>query len=128
MNLRDYIIKNLELKKICQTDFYGVGKKIYFKFEDSIINHDNIESILDKISDGVNTSDFTKYKSVIVIGKTDELFKSKELLYFDNKNCFVVFYLINEKNNTIYYNDSWIFALGLNYRKYIKKLNKLIKL
>ena len=105
-----------------------MGKKIYFKFEDSIINHDNIESILDKISDGINTSDFTKYKSVIVIGKTDELFKSKELLYFDNKNCFVVFYLINEQNNTIYYNDSWIFALGLNYRKYIKKLNKVIKL
>ena len=128
MNLRDYIIKKLELKKLCQTDFYGVGKKIYFKFEDSIINHDNIDSILDKISDCVNTSDFTKYKSIIVIGKTDELFKSKELLYFDNKNSFVVFYLINEENNTIYYNDFWIFALGLNYRKYIKKLNKVIKL
>ena len=128
MNLRDYIIKKLELKKLCQTGFYGVGKKIYFKFEGSIINHDNIDSILDKISDCVNTSDFTKYKSIIVIGKTDELFKSKELLYFDNKNSFVVFYLINEENNTIYYNDFWIFALGLNYRKYIKKLNKVIKL
>lgn len=128
MNLIDCIIKNLELKKISQTDFYGSGKKIYFKFEDSIINHDNIDSILDKISDGVNTSNFTKYKSIIVIGKTDELFKSKELLYFDNKNSFVVFYLINEENNAIYYNDSWIFPLGLNYREYIKKLNKVIKL
>lgn len=128
MDLKDFVIKNLKLKKICQTEYYGVNKRIYFKFEDSIINHDCIDNILDEITGEVNTSDFTKYKSVIVIGKTDQSFKSKELLYFDNKSCFVVFYLINEKNNMIFYNDSWIFTLGLNYRKYIRKLNKLIKL
>ena len=38
----------------------------------------------------------------------------------------VVFYLINEEVNKIYMNDSWVFTLGLNYKKYIRKINEIM--
>ena len=48
-----------------------------------------------------------------------EKFKKVDLLYFNNVNTFVVFYLINEEANEVYMNNSWISALGLNYKKYL---------
>ena len=40
-------------------------------------------------------------------------------------NTFVVFYLINEEANEVYMNDSWISALGLNYKKYVRKIDEI---
>ena len=56
-----------------------------------------------------------------MVGKTKEKFKKVDLLYFNNVNTFVVFYLINEETNEVYMNDSWISALGLNYKKYVRR-------
>ena len=53
-------------------------------------------------------------------------FKKVDLLYFNNVNTFVVFYLINEETNEVYMNDSWISALGLNYKKYVRKINEIL--
>lgn len=69
---------------------------------------------------------FTEWKTLIVVGKTTDVYKKEELLYFNNVNTFVVFYLINEELNKIFMNDSRIFAIGLNYRKYIKRLNGIL--
>lgn len=69
---------------------------------------------------------FTEWKTLIVVGKTTDVYKKEELLYFNNVNTFVVFYLINEELNKIFMNDSWIFTIGLNYRKYIKRLNGIL--
>ena len=55
-----------------------------------------------------------------------EEYKKEELLYFNNVNMIVVFYLINEEVNKIYMNDSWVFTLGLNYKKYIRKINEIM--
>ena len=60
------------------------------------------------------------------VGKTKEEYKKEELLYFNNVNMIVVFYLINEEVNKIYMNDSWVFTLGLNYKKYIRKINEIM--
>lgn len=73
-----------------------------------------------------NNSMFTEWKTLIVVGKTTDVYKKEELLYFNNVNTFVVFYLINEELNKIFMNDSWIFTIGLNYRKYIKRLNGIL--
>lgn len=73
-----------------------------------------------------NNSMFTEWKTLIVVGKTTDVYKKEELLYFNNVNTFVVFYLINEELNKIFMNDSRIFAIGLNYRKYIKRLNGIL--
>lgn len=73
-----------------------------------------------------NNSMFTEWKTLIVVGKTTDVYKKEELIYFNNVNTFVVFYLINEELNKIFMNDSRIFAIGLNYRKYIKRLNGIL--
>ena len=73
-----------------------------------------------------NNSMFTEWKTLIVVGKTTDVYKKEELIYFNNVNTFVVFYLINEELNKIFMNDSWIFTIGLNYRKYIKRLNGIL--
>lgn len=69
---------------------------------------------------------FTEWKTLIVVGKTTDVYKKEELIYFNNVNTFVVFYLINEELNKIFMNDSRICAIGLNYRKYIKRLNGIL--
>lgn len=58
-------------------------------------------------------------------GKNGKI-KKVDFLYFNNVNAFVVFYLINEETNEIYMNDSWISALGLNYKKYARKINEIL--
>lgn len=61
-----------------------------------------------------------------MVGKTKEKFKKVDLLYFNNVNTFVVFYLINEETNEIYMDDSWISAIGLNYKKYVRKIGGIL--
>lgn len=61
-----------------------------------------------------------------MVGKTKDKFNKRELLYFNNVNTYVVFYLIEEETNNVYMNDSWISSLGLNYKKYIKKINEIL--
>ena len=63
---------------------------------------------------------------MIVIGKTKEEFDKTDLFYFNNENTFVVFYLMDELNNKIYKNDSWIYVLGCNYGKYVRSINKIV--
>ena len=41
-----------------------------------------------------------------MVGKTKEQFKKVDLLYFNNVNTFVVFYIINEETDEVYMNDS----------------------
>ena len=53
-------------------------------------------------------------------GKNGKI-KKVDFLYFNNVNAFVVFYLINEETNEIYMNDSWISALGLNYKNMLER-------
>lgn len=74
----------------------------------------------------MKNTNFTEYKTLIVVGKMKEKFKKVDLLYFNNVNTFVVFYLINEETNEVYMNDSWILALGLNYKKYVRKINEIL--
>ena len=62
-----------------------------------------------------------------MLGKTKEKFKKVDLLYFNNVNTFVVFYLINEETNEVYMNDSWISSLVLNYKKYVRKMKIILK-
>lgn len=83
--------------------------------------------ILNHLERKTNNSMFTEWKTLIVVGKTTDDFKKEDLFYFNNVNTFIVFYLINEEINKAYMNDSWIFTLGLNYKKYVKKINKIIK-
>lgn len=61
-----------------------------------------------------------------MVGKTKDKFKKSDLLYFNSVNTIVVFYLINEETNDVYIDDSWISFLGLNYKKYVRKINEIV--
>lgn len=54
-------------------------------------------------------NNFTERKTLIIVGHTDEQFNKKDLLFFNGIDTFMVYYLINDNNNEIYYNDQRMF-------------------
>lgn len=128
MNIQEKIILNYPLLKKVDSELncYLLEKKRYLVFWDELIKKDLIDELLNYLQEKTNNSNFTKYKTLIVVGKTKEKFKKVDLLYFNNVNTFVVFYLINEENNEVYMNDSMIFVIGLNYKKYVRRINEII--
>lgn len=128
MNIQEKIILNYPLLKQVDSELncYLLEKKRYLVFWDELIKKDLIHELLNYLQEKTNNSNFTKYKTLIVVGKTKEKFKKVDLLYFNNVNTFVVFYLINEENNEVYMNDSMIFVIGLNYKKYVRRINEII--
>ena len=93
---------------------------------DELIKKGSIKEVLYYLEEKTKSTNFTEYKTLIVVGKTKEKFKKVNLLYFNNVNTYVVFYLIDEETNDIYMNDSWISSLGLNYKKYVRKINEIL--
>jgi|SRR5690554_7324574 len=128
MNIQEKIIKNYPLVNKVKCDFncYSLAKKRYLIFWEELIKKDDVTELLKSLEEKTNNSQFTEFKTIIIVGKTKEEYKKEELVYFNNVNMFVVFYLMDEDKNKIYMNDSWVFTLGLNYRKYVRKLNEII--
>ncbi|MBO5240558.1 MAG: hypothetical protein J6B56_03955 [Clostridia bacterium] len=129
LELKNKIIKGLNLQKQieCVYPCYLLSKKRYILFYDELITKQNIEELLKNIDENCKSPVFSEWKTIIVVGKTLDVFNKKDLLYFNGINTFVCFYLINDKTGDHYMNDQWIFVLGLNYRKYIRMLKKLLK-
>lgn len=70
---------------------------------------------------------FTKKKTLIIVGFTDEWFDKKDLLFFNGVDTLIVYYLINEKNNEIYFNDQRVFFFSIDWKKIIRKFNEILK-
>lgn len=128
MDIQEKLIQNYPLinKVDCDLNCYCLAKKRYLIFWDEFIEKDAIIKVLKSLEENTNNSNFSEFKTLIIVGKTKEEYKKEELLYFNNVNMIVVFYLINEEVNKIYMNDSWVFTLGLNYKKYIRKINEIM--
>lgn len=128
MDIREKIVANYPLtdKVNCDLDCYLLDKKRYLIFWDEMIAKNSINQILTQIDAKTKSNEFSQWKTLIVVGKTTDAFKKEELFYFDNVSTFVVFYLVDETKNKIYMNDSWIFTLGLNYGKFVRKINKIL--
>lgn len=62
-----------------------------------INSKDSIGKLLNYLEENTKNTPFTEYKTIIVVGKTKDKFKKRELLYFNNVNTYVVFYLIEEE-------------------------------
>ena len=129
MNIQEKIIKGYPLTKKIESELncYCLDNKRYLIFWDELIKKEDIYQILNELQEKTNNSNFTEWKTLIIVGKTEEDFKKEELFYFNNVNTFAVFFLVNEKTNTVLMNDSWIFAIGLNYKKYVRKINEILK-
>lgn len=128
MNIKDKIIQEYPLtKKIaCSLECFEIAKRKYLFFWDEIITKENITEILKCLEKTSNSSMFTAFKTLIVVGKTKEKFNKNELVYFNSVNTYVVFYLINDEASKIYMDDSLVFPLRYSYRKYIKRINKIL--
>lgn len=104
-----------------------LAKKRYLIFWNGLVSKNSMGKILMDLGNMTDNSVFSEWKTLIVVGKTTDVFKKKELIYFNGVNTFVVFYLIDEEKDRTYMDDSWIFALGLNYKKYVKRINEILK-
>lgn len=129
MNIQEKIIEEypLSCKIESKLNCYLLANKRYLIFWEKRIEKDSIEQILNQLQEKTNNPNFSKWKTLIVLGKTDDVFQQEDLFYFNNVDTYVVFYLVNEKINKIFMNDSWIFVLGCNYKKYVRKIDKIIK-
>lgn len=128
MNIQEKIIQNYPL--VNKIDFelncYLLVKRRYLIFWNELIKKDSIEKMLNYLEEKTKNPNFTESKTLIVVGKTKEKFKKVDLVYFNSVNTLVVFYLINEETNEIYMDDSWISFIGLNYKKYVRKINEIL--
>lgn len=128
MNIQEKIIQNYPL--VNKIDFelncYLLDKRRYLIFWNELIKKDSIEKMLNYLEEKTRNPNFTESKTLIVVGKTKEKFKKVDLVYFNSVNTLVVFYLINEETNEIYMDDSWISFIGLNYKKYVRKINEIL--
>ena len=127
MIIKDKLIKEYPLtKKInCSFECFEVMKRRYVIFYDKKINKENMKSLLDVFNDNP-TNSFTEKKSLIIVGHTDEKFDKKDLLFFNGVDTFVVYYLINDDNNEIYFNDQRVFWFSVDWKKIIRKFNEIL--
>lgn len=128
MSFKDKLIKEYPLTNKIDFPFecYEVMKRRYVIFYDEKINRENMEFLLDVFNDN-SKNKFTERKTLIVVGHTDEKFNKKDLLFFNGVDTFVVYYLINDNNNEIYFNDQRVFWFSLDWKKIIKKFNEILK-
>lgn len=128
MNVQEKIIQNYPL--VNKIDFelncYLLDKRRYLIFWNELIKKDSIEEVLNYLEEKTKNPNFTESKTLIVVGKTKEKFKKVDLVYFNSVNTLVVFYLINEETKEIYMDDSWTSFIGLNYKKYVRKINEIL--
>ncbi len=128
MTIKDKLIKEYPLTNKIEFPFecFEVVKRRYVIFCDEIINRDNMESLLDVFNENTKNN-FAERKTLIVVGHTDEQFNKKDLLFFNGVDTFVVYYLMNDNNNEIYFNDQRVFWFSVEWKKIIKKFNEILK-
>ena len=103
---------------------YYMGSKKYLLFWDKPVSLDNMGEIPDWLDGQGLTTAPHEWKTFIVLGKTYEKFNpKKDLLFFNNVNTIVVFYLLNEVDNTVYKNTSIIPFIGMSPKKQLRAID-----
>ena len=128
MIIKDKLIKEYPLtKKIdCFFECFEVIKRRYVIFYDEKINKENIKSLLNVFNENTNNN-FSQKKTLIVVACTNEQFNKEDLLFFNGVDTFIVYYLINENTNEIYFNDQKMLLFCIDWKKIIKKFNEILK-
>lgn len=127
MTIKDKLINEYPLTKKIEYPFecFEVIKRRYVIFFDEKINKDNIESLLDEFSKALNNN-FSKVRTLIVVGHTDVQFNEEDLLYFNGVDTFIVYYLKNDNSNEIYFNNHRVVFLTVDWKKIINKFNQIL--
>lgn len=129
MNIFDEIARQYPLTDQIApgTELFRVKRKRFVLFHPAQIDKQNIEAALNETKSMLERLNVPGWRTVVVVAPTEDSFESAELLYFDNVNTFIVFYLIDIQKKCAYMNDSWIFTLGLNYKKVVRNINEIVK-
>ncbi len=129
MTIKDKLINGYPLtKKIeCSFECFEVIKRRYVIFYDEKINKNNMEILLDKFYKALNKN-FSRVRTLIIVGHTDEQINKEDLVYFNGVDTFVVFYLKNDNNDEIYFNNSRVFLLSVDWKKIVNKFNQILEL
>ena len=86
-----------------------------------------MEILLDKFYKALNKN-FSRVRTLIIVGHTDEQINKEDLVYFNGVDTFVVFYLKNDNNDEIYFNNSRVFLLSVDWKKIVNKFNQILEL
>ena len=83
MNIQEKLIQNYPLvnKIDSELNCYLLDKKRYLVFWDELIKKDSIEEVLNYLEGKTKNTNFTEYKTLIVVGKTKDKFEKSHLLY-----------------------------------------------
>lgn len=129
MTIKDKLINEYPLTKQieCVFECFEVIKRRYVIFYDEKINKNNMENLLDEFNKALNKK-LSKVRTLIVVGHTDEQINKEDLVYFNGVDTFVVFYLKNDNNNEIYFNNKRVFFLSVDWKKIINKFNQILEL
>lgn len=128
MIIKEKLIKEYPLTEKIESDYecYRIKSRKYVVFLDRIISNKDTEELLDKLVTSIKTNVST-LSTLIVVGNTNEAFKKEDLVFFNGVETFVIYYLINDKDNIIYFNDQGTYWFGANWRKIIKRFNDILK-
>jgi len=127
MIIKDKLIKGYPLTNKMEFPFecFEVIKRRYVIFYDEKINRDNMETLLNVFNENAKKI-FSKRKTLIIVGHTNEQFNKKDLVFFNGEDTFIVYYLINDGNNEIFFNDQRVFWFSVDWKQIIKRFNKIL--
>ena len=129
MNYKKLIVEKFHLIENINIyhNYYKIEEGKYIFFLNKIIDKDSInETLLDNLKTIISKNDYSKWKTIIIFGKTSVKFTKKDLTYFDGEDTAVVLYLVDEANNMQFYDGSWSFIPCLNNKKLLNSINQII--
>ena len=128
MIVKEKLINAYPLTEKIEIDYecYKIKSRKYVIFIDEIISNSDTEKLLDKLLTSIKTKS-SIVSTLIVVANTNEEFKKEDLVFFNGVDTFVIYYLLNKTDGSIYFNDQGTYWFGANWRKIIKRFNDILK-
>ena len=128
MIVKEKLINSYPLTEKIEIDYecYKIKSRKYVVFIDEIISNSDTEKLLDKLLTSIKTKS-SIVSTLIVVANTNEEFKKEDLVFFNGVDTFVIYYLLNKTDGSIYFNDQGTYWFGANWKKIIKRFNDILK-
>ncbi len=128
MIVKEKLINAYPLTEKIEIDYecYKIKSRKYVVFIDEIISNSDTEKLLDKLLTSIKTKS-SIVSTLIVVANTNEEFKKEDLVFFNGVDTFVIYYLLNKTDGSIYFNDQGTYWFGGNWKKIIKRFNEILK-
>ena len=133
--IKSKLMQHMKMERMkTPLDCYQIAYRRCVLFLEDLVTVENIGELASVIMQLCSNTSFPESKTIIVMAKTKAPFSSSELVYSklvrtlsENSLNIVVFFLINEDTNEMYYNDDLICVLCFGYRKYVIQMRDILK-